>query len=75
LFEVYAEIINIQTFAIESIMNFIFVQLLISLIYSREMRARKIYNNERIIEVEIRRTEEQLNKLVPEHALAAIKND
>jgi len=51
------------------------LNLIISLIYSREMRARKIYNNERIIEVEIRRTEEQLNKLVPEHALAAIKND
>jgi len=56
-------------------MNFIFVQLLITLIYNREMRSRKIYNNERIIEVEIRRTEDQLNKLVPEHALTAIKND
>ena len=56
-------------------MNFIFVFLVISLIYNREMLSRKIYNNERIIEVEIRRTEEQLSKLVPEHALAGIKND
>ena len=39
------------------------------------MRSRKIYNNERIIEVEIRRTEELLSKLVPEHALTGIKND
>ena len=64
-----------QTFAIESTMNFIFVFLVMSLIYNREMLSRKIYNNERIIEVEIRRTEEQLSKLVPEHALAGIKND
>jgi class 3 adenylate cyclase len=39
------------------------------------MRSRKIYNNERIVEVEIRHTEELLYKLVPEHALTGIKND
>ena len=39
------------------------------LIYGREMRSRKIYNNDRIIDVEIKRTEELLSKLVPEHVL------
>lgn len=56
-------------------MNLIFIAFLLSVIYNREMRQRKIYNSERIIEVEIRRTEELLNKLVPEHALTGIKND
>ena len=56
-------------------MNLIFVSFLLSVIYNREMRMRRIYNNERIIEVEIRRTEDMLNKLVPEHALTGIKND
>lgn len=56
-------------------MNLIFVLFLLSVIYNREMRSRKMYNNERIIEVEIRRTEEQLSKLVPENALVGIKND
>lgn len=60
---------------IESGMNLIFVLFLLSVIYNREMRSRKMYNNERIIEVEIRRTEEQLSKLVPENALVGIKND
>ena len=74
-FEVKEDIINMQTFVVESLMNLIFVGFLLSVIYNREMRSRKIYNNERIIEVEIRRTEELLNKMVPEHALAGIKND
>lgn len=74
-FEVGAGIINLQTFVVESLMNLIFVSFLLSVIYNREMRMRRIYNNERIIEVEIRRTEDMLNKLVPEHALTGIKND
>ena len=56
-------------------MNLIFVLHLIVVIYTREMKHRKTYNSERIIEVEIRKTEEMLNKLVPEHALIGIKND
>ena len=75
LFEIFTNIVNVQTYVVESIMNLIFVCFLLSVIYNREMRSRKIYNNERILEVEIRRTEELLNKLVPEHALAGIKND
>lgn len=75
LFEVKEGIINMQNYVIESIMNIVFVFFLLSVIYNREMRSRKIYNSERIIEVEIRRTEELLNKLVPEHALVGIKND
>lgn len=45
------------------------------MIHAREMRSRKIYNNDRIIEVEIKRTEELVSKLVPEHVLQGIKND
>lgn len=56
-------------------MNLIFVGFLIVMIYTREMKHRKNYNSERIIEVEIRRTEEMLSKLVPDHALTGIKND
>lgn len=56
-------------------MNLCFVSFLIVLIYAREMKQRKSYNTERIIEVEIRRTEDTLSKLVPEHALTGIKND
>ena len=56
-------------------MNFIFVGFLVAVIYNREMRSRKSYNNDRILEVEIRRTEDQLSKLVPENALVGIKND
>lgn len=67
--------VNLQTYAIESIMNLIFVGLLLAVIYTREMKNRKTYNSERIIEVEIRRTEDTLSKLVPDHALTGIKND
>lgn len=57
-YEVGKEIINMEIFVVESLMNSIFVGFLLLMIYNREMRSRKIYNNERIIEVEIRRTEE-----------------
>jgi len=56
-------------------MNLTFVGFLIVMIYTREMRLRKSYNSERIVEVEIRLTEELLSKLVPDHALTGIKND
>ena len=56
-------------------MNSIFVGFLITMIFTREMKLRKTYNSERIVEVEIRLTEELLSKLVPEHALTGIKND
>jgi len=72
---VLKQTVNLQTYVVESIMNLVFVGLLVAVVYTREMRTRKSYNSERIIEVEIRRTEEMLNKLVPEHALAGIKND
>ena len=44
-------------------------------VYFREMAQRKQYNNERIIDVEIEKTEDLLSKLVPYHVLAGIKND
>jgi class 3 adenylate cyclase len=43
--------------------------------YFREMGQRKQYNNERIVDVEIEKTEDLLSKLVPYHVLAGIKND
>ena len=75
VFQVYSGIINVQTYVIECLLNIIFIQFLLSAIYKREMEARKMYNNQRIVKVEICRTEELLNKLVPEHALVSIKND
>lgn len=39
------------------------------------MSQRKQYNNERIIDIEIEKTEDLLSKLVPFHVLAGIKND
>jgi hypothetical protein len=43
--------------------------------YFREMQQRKQYNSERIIDIEIEKTEDLLSKLVPFHVLAGIKND
>jgi class 3 adenylate cyclase len=43
--------------------------------YFREMSQRKQYNNERIIDIEIEKTEDLLSKLVPFHVLSGIKND
>ena len=67
--------VNLQTYVVETLMNSIFVGFLITMIFTREMKLRKTYNSERIVEVEIRLTEELLSKLVPEHALTGIKND
>ena len=39
------------------------------------MKVRRQYNQQRIIEVEIEKTEDLLGKLVPLHVLAGIKND
>ena len=67
--------INIQTFIADSALIVIYGFFFVLLIHGREMRSRKIYNNDRIIDVEIKRTEELLSKLVPEHVLQGIKND
>lgn len=74
-FQVSNDMINLQTYTVESLLHAIYIGLLLLMIWNREMRSRKTYNSERIIEVEIRRTEEQLNRLVPENALVGIKND
>ena len=37
--------------------------------HNREMKLRKVYNHERILEVEIEKTEELLSRLVPIHVL------
>ena len=67
--------INIQTYIADSALIIIYGFFYVILIHGREMRSRKIYNNDRIIDVEIKRTEELLSKLVPEHVLQGIKND
>ena len=67
--------INLQTFIVDGLLNIILAVFFILGSYNREMKLRKIYNNERIIEVEIDKTEELLNKLVPKHVLQGIKND
>lgn len=43
--------------------------------FNREMTLRKQYNREKILDVEILKTEELLSKLVPVHALRGLKND
>ena len=67
--------INVQTYIADSALIIIYGFFFIILIHAREMRSRKIYNNDRTIDVEIKRTEELLSKLVPEHVLQGIKND
>lgn len=63
------KIINIQTYIADSALIIIYGYFYVLLIHQREMRSRKIYNNDRIVDVEIKRTEELLSKLVPEHVL------
>ena len=58
-----------QTYIADSLLIICYGFFFVQLIYNREMRSRKIYNNDRIIDVEIKRTEELLSKLVPEHVL------
>ena len=68
-------IINLQTYIADSALIIIYGYFYILMIHQREMRSRKMYNNDRIVEVEVKRTEELLSKLVPEHVLQGIKND
>jgi len=65
----------VQTYIADSALIIIYGLFFVIMIHAREMRSRKIYNNDRIIDVEIKRTEEVLSKLVPEHVLQGIKND
>ena len=58
-----------QTFIIDGILNVILAIFFIIMSYDREMRTRKEYNRERIIDVEYDKTEELLTKLVPQHVL------
>lgn len=61
--------ISLQTFIIDGLLNVILAVFFIISSYNREMKLRKVYNHERIIEVEIEKTEELLSKLVPQHVL------
>jgi hypothetical protein len=60
---------------VEIVSYMCFATLLVVNSYFREMAQRKQYNNERIIDIEIEKTEDLLSKLVPFHVLAGIKND
>jgi len=58
------------------IISFIaFMLILVQNSYFREMSQRKQYNNQRILDIEIEKTEDLLSKLVPFHVLSGIKND
>jgi len=59
----------------EALSYIFFIGMVVMNGYFREMAQRKQYNNERIIDVEIEKTEDLLSKLVPYHVLARIKND
>ena len=43
--------------------------------FKREMTMRKQYNRNKILDVEIEKTNELLSKLVPVHVLGGLKND
>lgn len=43
--------------------------------FKREMTMRKQYNRNKILDVEIEKTDELLSKLVPVHVLRGLKND
>jgi class 3 adenylate cyclase len=43
--------------------------------FKREMTMRKQYNRNKIVDVEIKKTDELLSKLVPVHVLRGLKND
>ena len=65
---------SVQSFA--EIFAFIgFIGILTQNSYVREMSQRKQFNNERIIDIEIEKTEDLLSKLVPFHVLSGIKQD
>ena len=49
-------VLNIQTYVIDSILQLVLFALLILASHSREMKVRRQYNQERIIEVEIEKT-------------------
>ena len=67
--------IDIKTYIIDAAVNLIYTIFLILISHTREMMVRKNYNYQRIIQVEIENTEENLGKLVPMHVLTGIKND
>ena len=69
------DVINLQTFIIDMLLNSVYGFLLCIASYNREMKVRKYYNAKRIVEVEINKTEDLLSKLVPQHVLVGIKND
>ena len=67
--------LTVMHFVMDCIINLVFTVFLILASHTREMTTRKKYNLERIYNVEIKKTEEQLAKLVPVHILNGIKND
>ena len=69
------DVINLQTYVIDSILQLVLFALLILASHSREMKVRRQYNQKRIIDVEIEKTQELLSKLLPKHILEGILND
>ena len=69
------DVLNVQTYVIDSILQLVLFALLILASHNREMKVRRQYNQKRIIEVETEKTQELLGKLMPKHVLAGILND
>lgn len=61
--------IDVQTFITDGLLNVILAVFFVMASHNREMKLRKVYNHERILEVEIEKTEELLSRLVPIHVL------
>ena len=67
--------VDIMTLITNQVIFVICLLLLGLMSFNREMTMRKQYNRDRIVDVEIKKTDELLSKLVPVHVLGGLKND
>ena len=75
IIELYEEHTDIRNLIIYLIFTPAVHLFLVFMHLEREMKMRHQFNNERILEVETEKSEENMGKLVPIHILAGIKND
>ena len=69
------KLVDIMTLITNQVIFVICLLLLGLMSFNREMTMRKQYNRDRIVDVEIKKTDELLSKLVPVHVLGGLKND
>lgn len=71
--------VNKRVDGLTMITNILVLMICISMLcymqFKREMIMRKQYNRNKILDVEIEKTDELLSKLVPVHVLRGLKND